>query len=42
MSEDVNGIVEPIDNFVPDEEIEIVFVRRRSKLNEIHRANYDE
>ena len=41
QGEEVNEIVESIDNFVPDEELEIVFVRRRSKLNERQRANYD-
>ena len=41
QGEKVNEIVESLDNFVPDEELEIVFVRRRSKLNERQRANYD-
>ena len=41
QSEEVNEIVESIDNFVPDEELEIIFVRRRSKLKERQRANLE-
>ena len=41
QGEEVNEIVESIDNFVPDEELEIIFVRSRSKLNERQRANLD-
>ena len=40
QGEEVNKRIESIDNFVPDQEVEIIFVRRRSKLNERQRANY--
>jgi hypothetical protein len=41
QGEEVNKRMESLDNFVP-EEVEIIFVRRRSKLNERQRANYDD
>ena len=37
---EVNEIVESLENFVADQELEIIFVRSRSKLNERQRANY--
>ena len=40
--EEVNEIVESLDNNVADQELEIIFVRSRSKLNERQRANYDD
>ena len=39
---EVNEIVESLDNNVADQELEIIFVRSRSKLNERQRANYDD
>ena len=38
---EVNEIVESLDNNVADQELEIIFVRSRSKLNERQRANHD-
>ena len=42
QGEEVNEIVESLDNNVADQELEIIFVRSRSKLNERQRANYDD